>query len=277
MLGLLLAAALAVPPGPVAGQPGPPAAAPPVPTAPPSEMLRRYPAPEARQGVAVDANHFYAVDDSRIAKYDKATGRKVAEWTGDPAKFPHLNSCEVIGAELVCASSNYPQLPMSSSVEVFDPIRMVHLRSVALGQQPGSLTWVDRKDGFWWAVFANYDGRGGEPGRDHSQTILVQFDDAWRRRASWRFPQSVLNRFAPRSSSGGGWGDDGLLYVTGHDQPELYALRVSADSPTLEHVATIPIQVEGQAVAWDRSRPHVLFGISRARREVVAMRPPTLR
>ena len=30
--------------------------------------------PEARQGVGVDARHFYAVDDYAIAKYDKKTG-----------------------------------------------------------------------------------------------------------------------------------------------------------------------------------------------------------
>jgi len=271
MFGLILAAALAAQAPAEAAR----AAADSVHTTAPSEEVRRYPAPEARQGVAVDARHFYAVDDSRIAKYDKASGRKVAEWAGDPGKFPHLNSCEIVAAELVCASSNYPQLPMSSSVEIFDPARMIHLRSIPLGPQPGSLTWVDRRDGAWWAVFANYDGRGGEPGRDHRHTLLVRFDDGWRRTQAWSFPPTVLDRFAPRSSSGGGWGDDGLLYVTGHDAAELYVLRLAG--AVLEHVATVPIQAEGQAVAWDVSQPRVLFGVSRARREVVAMRIPAAR
>jgi hypothetical protein len=86
----------------------------------------------------------------------------------------------------------------------------------------------------------------------------------------------VLDRFAPKSNSGGGWGADGLLYVTGHDRPELYALRVPASGSTLEHVATIPIQVGGQAFTWDRSQPRVLFGISRAGHEVAVMRIPPL-
>jgi hypothetical protein len=244
--------------------------------APEAVELRRYPAPEANQGVAVDARHFYAVDDSRIAKYEKASGRKVAEWVGDPEKFPHLNSCEAIAGDLVCASSNYPQTPMSSSVEIFDPRRMVHLRSLPLGHQGGSLTWVDRKGGAWWAAFANYDGRGGEPGRDHRATILVRFDDAWRRTGTWTFPEAVLERFAPKSSSGGGWGPDGLLYVTGHDRRELYALRLPRTGSVLDHVATLPVPIEGQAVAWDRSRPRVLFGVSRAQREVVAFTPAGL-
>lgn len=241
-----------------------------------SAELRRYPAPEANQGVAVDARYLYVVDDSNIGKYDKASGRKVAEWSGDPERFPHLNSCEIIGEDLVCASSNYPQTPMTSSVEIFDPRRMVHTRSVALAGQPGSLTWVDRKDGAWWAGFANYDGRGGVPGRDHRDTYMVKFDDAWRSLGAWTFPPTVVERFAPHSSSGGGWGDDGLLYVTGHDRQELYVLKLPAAGIALEHVATIAVPVAGQAIAWDPSQPRVLFGITRATREVVEMRVPAL-
>lgn len=239
-----------------------------------AEVVRRYKAPEATQGVAVDARHFYAVANSRIAKYDKATGEKVAEWSGDRARFPHINSCAVIGRELVCAASNFPETPMTSSVEVFDPARMVHLRTVSLGQQVGSLTWVDRKDGAWWAAFANYEGKGGEPGRGSGYTQLVKFDDQWRRLEAWSFPASVVERFRPMSSSGGGFGPDGLLYVTGHDHPELYVLKLPKGGSKLDHVATIAAPIEGQAIAFDKSADHALFGISRPNREVVAMRLP---
>ena len=240
----------------------------------PAQTLSRLPAPEANQGVAVDAGFIYAVDNSTIAKYDRATGQRVAVWTGDPATFPHLNSCAVIGAELVCASSNYPNLPMQSSVEVFDPQTMAYLRSVPLSPQPGSLTWVDRRENAWWACFANYDGRGGEPGRDHRFTTLVKFDDKWRVAGVWTFPESVLARFKPRSSSGGAWGADGRLYVTGHDLPEVYVLELPRIGSVLKHVATIPVPVEGQAIAFDRGAERVLFGISRGKREVVAMKLP---
>lgn len=262
-LALLLAALFA---GPVLAQP----------VALSSEVIRRYPAEEARQGVAVDARHLYAVANSKIGKYDRATGARVAQWTGDPARFPHINSCSVIGEELVCAASNYPQVPMSSSVEVFDPRRMVHLRSISLGQQVGSLTWVDRKGGAWWAAFANYEGRGGEPGRGSAYTQLVKFDDQWRRLESWSFPVAVVERFRPMSSSGGGWGADGRLYATGHDHPELYVLALPKGGSTLEHVATIGAAIEGQAIAFDRTRPGVVFGISRQNREIVEIRLPPL-
>lgn len=240
----------------------------------PAQTLSRLPAPEANQGVAVDAGFIYAVDNSEIAKYDRVTGAKVAAWTGDPATFPHLNSCAVIGAELVCASSNYPALPMQGSVEVFDPQRMVHLRSVALTPQPGSLTWVDRREGAWWAGFANYDGRGGEPGRDHRFTTLLKFDDRWRVAGVWTFPDTVLARLKPKSASGGTWGADGRLYVTGHDLPEVYVLELPRVGTVLKHVATIPVAFEGQAIAFDRGADRVLFGISREKREVVAMKLP---
>ena len=240
----------------------------------PAAVVSRFPAPEADQGVAVDARFIYAVDNSQIAKYDRKSGAKVAHFKGDPAKFPHMNSCAVIGAELICAGSNYPAVPMQSQVEVFDPGSLKHLRTIPLGEQPGSLTWVDRRDGSWWAGFANYDGHGGAPGRDHTKTILIRFDDQWRAQESWLFPQAVLERMAPKSASGGTFGADGRLYVTGHDRPELYVLDVPKGGGVMSLLATIPIAVEGQAIAFDRSAPGVLFGVNRPKREVVAMKLP---
>lgn len=275
LLAGFLAAGFVLVASAAAAQPAPAPDARTVPTLQ-AEVVRRWKAPEATQGVAVDARHFYAVANSRIAKYDKATGRKVAEWTGDRARFPHINSCEVIGRELVCANSNFSETPMTSSVEIFDPVKMVHLRTVSLGQQIGSLTWVDRKDGVWWAAFANYDGKGGEPGRGHQYTQLVQFDDQWRRLQGWSFPLSVTERFKPMSSSGGGFGPDGRLYVTGHDHPELYVLELPKGGSKLDHVATISAAIEGQAITFDRSQPGVLYGISRPNREVVVLRLPPI-
>lgn len=240
----------------------------------PAQLISRVAAPEAGQGVAVDAGSIYAVDNSQIARYDRKTGAKVAHFKGDPVKFPHMNSCALIGAELVCAASNYPATPMQSQVEVFDPKTLAHLRTVPLGRQPGSLTFVDRRSGSWWAGFANYDGRGGEPGRDHKFTTLVRFDDQWRPLDSWTFPPQVLARMAPSSASGGAFSADGRLYVTGHDRPELYVLEAPKGGGVLKLVATMAISVEGQAIAFDRSAPGVLFGISRTKREVVAMKLP---
>lgn len=260
---LLAAALAALFAGPVLAQP-----------ALQAELIRAYDAPEADQGVAVDARSFYAVDNSAIARYDRQTGRKTGAWSGDPKRFPHINSCAVIAAELVCASSNYPATPMLSTVEVFDPVAMTHLRSIPLGHQFGSLTWVARRDGAWWAGFANYDLRGGEPGRDHTQSAVVKFDADWKPLAHWTFPKAVLDRFAPMSTSGGVRGEDGLLYVTGHDRAEIYVLHAPEGGGVLELVATVTVPIQGQAIALDS--PRILFGVSRKARQVVAFRLPAI-
>ena len=239
-----------------------------------AQTLRRLPASEARQGVAVDTDHLYAIDNSRIGKYDRRTGAKVDEWVGDPAVIPHLNSCTRVDDRLVCASSNYPATPMTSSVEMFDAATLTHIGTAALGPGTGSLTWVERRDGFWWATFANYDGRGGDVGRDHRHTVLVKFDDDWRRLQAWLYPGAVLARLAPYSSSGGVWGEDGRLYVTGHDRPEIYVLEVPRAGGTLGHVATIPVAVKGQAVDWDEKGERIVWGIDRSSRELVEMALP---
>jgi hypothetical protein len=236
--------------------------------------VRRVPTADAGQGVASDGRHVYAIDNHVIARIDPKTAKVVARWDGDPAKFKHLNSCTIDDRVLICAASNYPDVPMDSIIERFDAESLKHISTQKLGHGPGSLTWTMRHDGAWYAGFANYDGRGGEAGRDHRFTTLVRYDDQWHEQARWTFPESVLERFAPRSSSGGVWGDDGLLYVTGHDRPELYVLRVPAGGGVMEHVATIAIPTGGQAIGWDGKDKRLLWSIERKTHELVASRIP---
>ncbi|HEU0043508.1 hypothetical protein [Sphingomonas sp.] len=244
----------------------------------PATVVARWPAEEARQGVAADAQYFYVNGNNMVGKYDKRTGRRVARWEGPRARFPHMNSCVVDRAELVCAASNYPAVPMASVIEVFATATMRHKRSITLPPQPGSLTWLERRGADWYGAFANYpEARGGEPGRDHRWTRLIRFDAQFRATGSWLFPQTVLDRFAPMSNSGGSWGEDGLLYVTGHDRPELYVLRLPEAGTTLDHLATVAISTNGQAIAWDRSQPRILWSLDRATRTVVASRIPPVK
>jgi hypothetical protein len=240
-----------------------------------AEPVARWTAEEAKQGVAADARFFYPITNNRIGKYDKKTGKRVAQWEGPRALYPHMNSCVVDGTQLICAASNYPAVPMSSAVEIFDTVTLKHIRSIALPPLPGSLTWIERRGEDWYAGLANYPAdHGGEPGHDHRWTLLVRLDAEFRPTASWHFPESVLSRFDPMSCSGGSWGDDGLLYVTGHDRPELYAMRLPEAGTVLEHVATIPLPTGGQAIAWDRSAPRTLWSLDRKTRNVVASRIP---
>jgi len=235
----------------------------------PQAAPHRIPAPEADQGVAAGMRFVYAVSNREIGKYDKASGKLVRHWEGDAAHFRHMNSCTLVARELVCAASNYPGVPQHSLVEFFDANDLRHKRTVALGDFPGSLTVLTRHGGSWWAVFANYDGRGGVPGRDHHATLLVELDGKFREKRRLTFPDAVLERFSPKSCSGGAWKGD-LLYVTGHDRPELYALRVPAKGDVLELVATHAIPTDGQAIDWDPAAPATLWSIERKTKEMVA-------
>lgn len=279
MLTALLAvlAALGMPGAPpiaaVETQPQPAVPAPPA-LALAAEEIARWQAPEARQGVAVDARHFYAIVNSRIGKYRKADGVKVGEWVGDRIAIRHLNSCIVEGTELVCANSNYPQTPMASSVEIFDTRTMRHLRSVPLGVRDGSLTWAERRGDKWWAGLANYDQPRSYLGRTHRDTRIALFSTDWAEVAGYALPDSLLARLAPHSVSGGSFGPDGLLYLTGHDAPEIYVMRVPRQGPVLEHVATISAPIEGQAWAWDRTAPRTIFAISRSAGTVILLKIP---
>lgn len=252
-------------------RPSPPPAA----QLPVARAVTSWPAPEARQGAAVDANHFYAIVNSRIGKYRKTDGVKIAEWVGDRIAIRHLNSCLVEGGELVCANSNFPETPMASSVEIFDAATMRHLRSVPLGVRDGSLTTIERHDGKWWATFANYDPPRSHLGRTHRDTRVVLFNDDWAEVGGYALPDSVLARLVPHSISGSSFGPDGLVYMTGHDAPEMYVLRVPRQGPVLEHVATIPVPFEGQAWAWDRSGAgRTVYAIRRRGGEVTVVTIP---
>jgi hypothetical protein len=222
--------------------------------------------------VAVDADHFYAIDDRRIGKYSKRTGERIGSWSA-PAGGPivHLNSGVVLDGRLYCAHSNYPGVPMQSSIEIFDAATLVHVASQSLGELPGSATWIDRREGRFFVGLANYSGHGGAPGRGPEQTALLRLDASWRPVGRDGFPASVVARFGTRSNSGGAFGPDGLLYATGHDAPEVYALRVH-EPDGLELVATLAADATGQGIAWDPAEPRLLWTIRRDTREVVASR-----
>lgn len=239
----------------------------------PEQMI---PSESARQGVASDGTSIYAIDNNTITRIAIADQQVTGEWTGDPALFPHLNSCTAVASELVCASSNYPAVPQLSTVEIFDLETLQHKQSIALGPMPGSLTALDRHGAQWWATFANYDDRGTPAGRDHRDSFVAQLDDEFRISRMWGLPEAVLERLAPSSISGASWSEDGQLYLSGHDKPELYVVAVPQAGGVLRHLATIPIISHGQAIDIDPVDTSLIWSIDRASRTVHASRLPAL-
>ena len=240
------------------------------------QELRRFKAPEARQGVAADADFLYVISNHDLGKYSKAGGVRLAAWScpaGDP--LTHVNAGLVHQGRLYGAHSNYPGVPHVSSVEIWEPATLRHLGSINFGRTDGSLTWIDRRAGRWLACFVHYVGRGGEPGKDQRWTRLAEFDDDWRPTGrGWVFPDSLIAHLGARgfSMSGGALGPDGLLFVTGHDEKELCVLEFPTVGSTLRWVATIPMTAEGQAFAWDPLEPGVIHLILKGTRAVITGR-----
>lgn len=231
-----------------------------------AKQVREYNAPEARQGVAVDERYVYAIVNTIIGKYDKQSGELLGRWSsprGGPIR--HINSCYAAQGKLWCANSNFPEVPMGSSVEVIDTASMKHESSHSLGlTDEGSLTFFEPYLDGYIAGFAHYEGTGGAGYKGSRYGAIVTYDGQWRRTGGWLIPESVQTKMAPHGASGGGIGPDGLLYLLGHDRTEMYVLAKPRLGPVLLHLATIEIAAEGQALAWDRTVPgRRLYAISR--------------
>lgn len=237
------------------------------------EELARFPAPEANQGVVADAGHVYALGNTAIGKYNKETHERVDGWKDEKGgPFIHINSGIIHEGKLYCAHSNFPKVPMTSSVEIFDPQTMTHIGSHSLGIDSGSLTWIAWHENQWFACFAHYGKSQPHTGRDSAWTELVRFDKDWRRTGGWIFPEGILKIFGGSSCSGGSISPDGTLFITGHDARQLFVLRFPKAGSVLQWVDTIPITAEGQAFSWDPVHPGHFYGIIKRTREIVLSR-----
>jgi len=232
------------------------------------KQIGEFVVPEANQGVGVDDRYFYAVDNQKIAKYEKKTGRLVKKWQGEKnGPIVHLDSAMLLDGKIYCAHSNYNEWPMTSSVEIWNADTMEHIGNHSFGINWGSLTWVDFYNGHWWMTFANYDkpfGPGKTPYGHKTTTQMIKFSADFKYLESWVLPKAILDRFEEMSNSGGSWGPDGYLYLSGHDPAEIYRMRLPKAGSVLELVDVIPMNIRGQGIAWDRSERGVIYGIIRA-------------
>jgi hypothetical protein len=219
-------------------------------------------APEAVQAAAANERFVFAVANTQVAKYDRATGERLAVSSGE-AK--HLNSAFVWKGRLYCAHSNYPQTPQRSEIKALD-VESLRLETFKdFGDFAGSLTWAVHHADHWWCNFAHY-------GADNGRTCLVKFDAQWREQARWTYPREVLGELGSYSLSGGVW-RDGELLVTGHDDPVVFRLRLPESGSVLELLGKQKVPFTGQGIAHD-PRTGGLVGINRAKREVVFASPP---
>jgi hypothetical protein len=238
-----------------------------------AQEIRRIPAAEANQAVAADEHHLYAIDNHAIGKYNKQSGERVAHWECENGKpLIHLDSGVVYGSVLWCAHSNFPGVPMASSIETWDTTKLEHGSSYSFGIAAGSATWIDIYAGSRYVTFAHYRSNADEDDRDPRWTTLIQYDNEWRQRQSWIYPAEVVSKLGVMSISGGVFGRDGRLYCTGHDNAEVYVLSFPTGGSTLVLEETIPMPMHGQGIAFDPIDPTLLYGIDRPKKEIVVAR-----
>jgi hypothetical protein len=222
---------------------------------------RTLPAPEAHQAAAATDQFIFAIASKTIAKYDRATGDRIATSSGDAQ---HLNSGFFHAGKLYCAHSNYPQKPERSEIKVLDVETMQLSTFKDFGNYGGSLTWSIRHNNHWWCNFARYAA-------DNSQTFLVEFDDQWRELRRYTFPKEVISQIGTMSLSGGVWKDNSLL-VTDHDHLVLYEVALPADGTVLKYVKNQPAPFTGQGIALDPATGG-LVGINRAKKQIIFAQP----
>jgi hypothetical protein len=284
VVGVVVAAGAAVAAIPGRAQEQPAAAAPAPALAEPPQLqatlLRTYNAFDANQGVAVDDDNFYAVDNRQITKHNRKSGQPLLQFSavsGGP--IIHMDSGAVYRGRIYAAHSNYDDSPMESSIEVFDARTMQHIGSHSIGIDRGSLTWIDHHDNSWWAGFANYDvvpdGQTAPYGQTDN-TQIVQMDEDFNVVAAYTIPHAILDRFKPMSNSGGSWGPDGRLWLTGHDLDEVYVMEPPKAGAELRWIATVKLPgVEGQGISWDLTdRKPTLWAIKRSTKQVLQFDVP---
>lgn len=235
------------------------------------EVIKTYNVPLARQAVAVDAEYFYVINNSSITKHLKISGEQVGSWEDKDSLIHHMNSGIIIDGKLYCINSNYPEIPMVSSLEVFDPETLVHLYNHSFGILSGSATWVDFFNGFWYIAFVYYSGgRSSMPNRTNAWSRLVKFDTSWRQIESWVYPKELLERFGAYSNSGGVILPSGQILCTGHDNYELYVLEFPQKGSTLNWIDTIEVGSFGQGIAYENDgNAELVYGIIRRKNKVV--------
>lgn len=138
---------------------------------------------------------------------------------------------------------------MTSSIEIWDPETMEHIENHSYGNGWGSCTWIDRYHGFWWAAFAHYNKLQEKTHTNNTCSTLVKFDDNWQYLEAWVYPPTIIERFEGMSNSGGSWGPDGRLYLTGHERSELYAVSLPKAGSVLVLEEIIPVGNRGQEIA----------------------------
>tara|TARA_R110001592_G_scaffold148471_3_gene373347 strand:- start:38914 stop:40548 length:1635 start_codon:yes stop_codon:yes gene_type:complete len=223
------------------------------------KTIKEWPSSDARQAAAATKQHIFAINNHSISKYDRKSGSFIA--SKDYPNTKHLNSGFLSEGLLYCAHSNYPNQPDSSSIRLIDPKTLALTQTINLRKSEGSLTWIVKSNGFWYALFAYY-------GEDNHLSYLARMNENWEVLQKWTFPDSLIKEMGKMSISGGVAWDKGFL-VTGHDEKLLYYIKLPETGDNLNFIKQYEAPFTGQGIALDPWTGG-LIGINRADKKVVA-------
>lgn len=212
----------------------------------------------ATQAAAADETSVYAISNTTVGRYDRATGKLLSSASAPDVK--HLNSAFVHQGKVYCAHSNYPKKPEESDIRVFDPKTATLTLFHTFKEPPGSIVWCLHDGARWWCCFAHY-------GANNARTVLVRYNEGWKEAGRWSFPSKVINDWDGMSASGGIFDGDSLL-VSHHHFKVLYRLKVPKEPGELEFVEALTCPFPGQGIAAD-PKTGGLVGINRGKQRVV--------
>lgn len=228
------------------------------------KLLRTYKCPESTQGVAVSSNAFYGIGSMVVSKRALRGELLIKKDYADTELIHHFDGGIVVDGLLYCSHSNFPDVPMASSIEIFDPETLQHLQTISLGIDVGSCTWIVPGEDCWYLGFAHYDNTNrstmDEADRNNYWSQIVRFDKNWRRTGGWIIPREVMDLLKPYSISGALY-LNGRFYCTGHDLEKLFVLEFPPYGMQMVLAGTIDIPFKGQGIAIDHEGN--LWGIDR--------------
>lgn len=231
---------------------------------------------DAYEGVAVGKDFFYAINTKSISKHKIDNGEhvKTVVFTNHP-RIKHLNSGVVLGNRLYVCNNPDDVLFSYNTIEVFD-LNLEFQYYIEVTGNTGSLIAIDYFDNRWWTCFSHY--------KDHARYTIIaemyfprpdlstagQTNEKdlvrWHIRNRYYFPNDIVNR--SNAISGFSFGPDGLVYATGKDCNELFVLHLHRSSPIMSLDRIIKLDIDGQAIDWDRKRKK-LYGIHRGLQKVI--------
>jgi hypothetical protein len=221
-------------------------------------------------GVAVDKDHFYAINDTSISKHNIVTGDVITQTSFENhSRIKHLNS-GVVHADRIYVCNNPNDF---NTIEVFNT-NLEHKYTIDIAGNCGSLKAIDYYKSRWWGCFVHteHDGVNTIIAEMYSPSPDLHATDKihkWTIRNRFHFPDDARKDMCSNNVSGFTFGPRGLVYATVDTTNSLYVMHMSYNTQTMTLDEIISLDgVDGKSIVWDRKRK-LLFGVNNEKGDIV--------